>query len=193
MPPRPQRQARTQPPAWKPEAEGDQDSEYTGLIQVVRDMLKTERLHVPQPIEATVVEAPFDLTKLSDQQIQKLYSAFTAYSYRVGYLLMEHEARASKCKEAADEIVTWYIAEADDDGETLTKMKAQAEQHDQVKKWRRRQKTNNVLADAQRKQRDNYDKVCERLSRLETMRMNEWTREGGGNVGKSPSSRPGSK
>lgn len=154
------------------------DEDYRELIQVVRDMLANERLHVPPRIEEEVYELPFDLTTLSDKQLQEAYSAFTAYSYRAGYLLLEHEAVASKCRQVADEIVTAFLSQHGDDYKTVTAAEAVAEQNDEVKVWRKRQRTNVILADAQRKQRDNYDKVCERLSRLETMRHQEWERSG---------------
>lgn len=162
----------------EPGAEGGGDAEYRELIQVVRDMLANERLHVPPRLTEAPVVLPLDLTTVSDKELQQLYTAFAAYSYRAGYLLLEHEAMAFKCKQIADEIVTQFMSQHGDEYKTVTAGEAVAEQNEEVKKWRKRQRTNGVLADAQRKQRDNYDKVCERLSRLETMRMNEFERSG---------------
>lgn len=170
--------------------EGD-DAEHTELLKTVHELIARERLHVPPAIESEPVELPFDLTTVGDKELQKLFSAFTAYSYRAGYLLMLEEASEHKCKEAADEIVEAYVAnnEADKDA-TVTKVKAEAEQHDEVKKWRKRQRRHGILAMSLRKDRDNYDRVCERLSRIETMRQDEWQRAGGGPTAKS---RPGAK
>ncbi len=181
---RPQRPVRQRPtrsfhrPAPSSGGGGDDEEEYVGLIQEVHDMINRERLHVPDAIEAEVPVLPFDLTSLSDKQLQSLYSAFTAFSYRTGYLLMLEESKASKCGQAADEIVTAYLAQHSGDEGSVTAIKAQAEQIDEVSAWRKRQRAHAILADSQRKQRDNYDKVCERLSRLETMRQQEFERAG---------------
>jgi hypothetical protein len=169
--------------------EGD-DPEHTELLETVHELIARERLHVPAQIEDDPVELPFDLTTVGDKELQQLYSAFNAYSYRAGYLLMIEEAAEHKCKEAADEIVEAYIAKSDLEDSTVTKVKAEAEQHDQVKKWRKRQRRHGILATSLRKDRDNYDRVCERLSRIETMRQDEWQRAGGGPTAKS---RPGVK
>lgn len=157
-------------------SEEDGEAGYDTLIEVVRQNLKAERLHVPERITESEVALPFDLTKVSDNELQKLYSAFMAYSYRAAYLLMEHEAISHGCRVAADEVVTAYIAEHGTEGETMTVVKAEAEQIEAVKVWRKRQRRNDVLADAERRQRDAYDKVCERLSRIGTLRQEEWTR-----------------
>ena len=179
---RPQRPVRQRPtrsnqhPAHSPGA--DEDDGYHELISVVRDMLARERLHVPPKLEDNPPELPFDLTKVDDNSLQKLYSAFSAYSYRAGYLLLEHEAVAGMCRRAADEIAAAFLAVNSGDYRTVTAADAAAEQLPDVERWRKRQKLNGVLADAQRKQRDNYDKICERLSRLETMRHQEFERSG---------------
>ena len=95
-------------------------------------------------------------------------------------MLALEEAHESTCREAAEEIVTAYIAAHGDDDGTMTQIKAAAEQNDDVKRWRKRQRRHGVLAAVLRKDRDNYDKVVERLSRQETMRDNEFTRAGNG-------------
>lgn len=166
------------------------DDEVTDLIDFVHKKIETERLHVPAPIEEDLPEVPFDLSSLSDAELQRTYMQFSAYSYRAGYLLMVEEAKSFAARNAADEIVEKYIAE-DDGDDTVTEIKARAEQHPDVKVWRRRQKRWAILAESQRKQRDSYDKICERLSRLETMRQNEWERAGAKSG--SGSSRPARK
>lgn len=166
----------------------DDDAEYASLLTSVHELIDRERLHVPPAIESDPVDLPFDLTTVSDTELQQLFSAFTAYSYRSGYLLMIQEASEHRCKEAADEIVEAFIANAE--GDSLTQIKAVAEQHDEVKRWRKLQRKHGILALSLRKERDNYDKVCERLSRVETMRQDEWQRAGGGPTARS---RPGAK
>jgi len=165
-----------------------EDVEYQGLIEEVHNMIDAERLHVPAAIVSDPVELPFDLTEVSDKQLQSLYSAFASYSYREGYLLMLEESKEQKCREAADEIVTAYLAEKATEDGSVTSHKAQAEQIDVVKEWRNRQRMHGILAASQRKQRDGHDKMCERLSRLEAMRMGEYER-----AGQKLSSRPGAR
>lgn len=172
---RPTRKPKAPPQDAPPQSD---DREHSELLAVVHDLVERERLHVPPALDVDPVDLPFDLTTLSDKELQQAYSAFTAYSYRTGYLLMIEEVSASKCREAADEIVTAYIATQQKDDGTVTALKAQAEQHGEVKAWRKHQRRHAVLADALRRDRDNYDKVCERLSRLETMRHEEWERSG---------------
>lgn len=165
-------------------------SDDAALLESVHELIARERLHIPEALEEDPVELPFDLTTVSDTELQQLYSAFNAYSYRAGYLLMLEEAKGSKYREAADEIVQAYLASSESDA-SVTAVKAQAEEHDDVKAWRRKQRRAAILADALRKERDSYDKVCERLSRIETMRQDEWQRSGGGPA--SRGSRPGKK
>lgn len=170
--------------------DGEPDSDHDELLSVVHDLIAREKLHVPPQIEADPIELPYDLTTVSDKQLQKLFSAFNAYSYRTGYLLMVEEAAEMKCREAADEIVQAYIASSSsEDADTVTQLKAQAEQHPEVHRWRRHQKRHGILGSSLRKERDSYDKVCERLSRLETMRHDEFERSGGGGTAK-PAGRP---
>lgn len=149
-------------------------------------MINRERLHVPPQLEESPPELPFDLTGLSDASLQRLYSAFGAYCYRTGYLLMLEESKQTRCRQAADEIVTSYLGKNIDAEGSVTARKAQAEQIDEVRAWRKRQQMHGTLADSLRKQRDGYDRTCERLSRLESMRMGEYERSG-----QRLSSRPG--
>lgn len=130
------------------------------------------------------MELPFDLTTVSDKQLQQLHSAFASYSYRAGYLLALEEANESTCREAAEEIVTAYIAANGDSEGTMTQIKAAAEQNETVKNWRHRQRRHGILAAVLRKDRDNYDKIVERLSRHESMRDGEWERAGNRNGGR---------
>ena len=55
---------------------------------------------------------------------------------------------------------------------------AEIEQDKAVKKWRRRQRIHDTYANAYRQERDSYVKVVDTLSRLETMRNNEFERSG---------------
>lgn len=149
-------------------------------------MVNRERLHVPGQLEGDPVELPFDLTTVSDRELQSLYSAFGSYSYRVGYLLTLEEAKSAKCGEAAEVLIEAFIATHGEGKESLTVLKAQAAQLPDVQSWLRRKKMYSILADSLRRQRDNYDKVVERISRHESMREGEWLRAGNGpQAGKS--------
>ena len=178
--PRPTRQRPVSPP-------GAGDTAPDDLVGEVRELVNRERLHVPAALEGDPVELPFDLTTVSDKELQRLYSAFSSYSYRTGYLLSLEEVKSSKCGEAAETLIDAYIATHGEGKESLTVLKAQAAQLDDVQSWLRRKKMHSILADSLRRQRDNYDKVVERISRHESMREGEWLRAGNGPQSKKPS------
>jgi hypothetical protein len=167
------------------EAREDEDrAEYEELIADVEDEIRRQRLHTPGELpEGEAPELPFDLTTLSDRELQALYSAFNAYAYRVTYLLMVEDAKMRRCRDAADEIYkyllsTWPKYDEQNKEKRVATIEAEIEQDPNVRKWRRRQRLHDVYANAYRQERDSYIKVVDTLSRLETMRNNEFERSG---------------
>jgi hypothetical protein len=163
------------------ESEGDG---YDELLADVEERIRAERLHVPQQLPEERPELPFDMTTLSDRELQALYSAFTAYSYRSAYLLTVEEAKARRCREAADEIARYLLVNAKkydehDKAKTMTILEAEVESDENVKKWRARQRKHDSFAHFFRQERDSYNRCVDSLSRLETMRHNEFERSGG--------------
>lgn len=162
-----------------------EDPEYDDLIDFVIDELAAESLHVPDTIEEDVIDLPFDLSETSEAGLASLHSAFGAYRYRASYLLTKHETIQVKSRQAADEIVDAILADSDD-GVTLAFAKARAEQHPEVKKWRLRQRHHNLLAEAMRRRRDDYEAVCALLSRQITARDDQWRHAGGASTEDAP-------
>jgi hypothetical protein len=157
----------------------DGAEDYADAIDAVLERLRAERLHVPAAIEVEPPELPFDLTQIADVELQRLHSAFTSYEYRSNFLLLVEEGIEQLCRQAADEIVEAIIAENDDHKMAVTVLEARAEQDDNVKLWRHRQRKHAHYAQAMRKERNGYEKLLERLSRLEAMRQGEFERAGG--------------
>lgn len=173
--------------------EVEPSAEYDAVIRDARAQIERERLHVPPPIENPAPDVPFDLTKLSDKELQQLYSAFTAYAYRVAYELHVEDRIASLCREAANELhrELLVLAEKYDEREkqkTMTILEAEIENDENVKKWRKRQRLHETFASSKRSERESYNRQLESFSRLETMRHDEWERSGA----KAGRSRPGS-
>jgi len=161
-----------------------EDIEEHDLIADVQAQLKRELLHIPPPIEEAPPEMPFDLTTLSDTDLQRLYMQFAAYAYRANYLLLIQEASARRAKTHADELHRELLVASDKYDEqgklkTMTILEAEVEQDSEVKKWRKIQHKHDEFALSYRGQRDSYNKFVEALSRLETMRDNEFDRSGG--------------
>ena len=97
--------------AWQEAQEDEDRAEYEELIADVEDEIRRQRLHTPGELpEGEAPELPFDLTTLSDRELQALYSAFNAYAYRVTYLLMVEDAKARRCRDAADEIYKYLLS-----------------------------------------------------------------------------------
>lgn len=160
------------------------DPEERDLLVDVRAELKRERLHIPPPIEEAPPEMPFDLTTLSDTELQRLYMMFAAYAYRTNHLLLLQEASARRAKERADDLHRELLVASekyDEHGKqkTMTILEAEVEQDPEVRKWRKIQRKYDIFAQSYRGERDSYNKFVEALSRLETMRDNEFDRSGG--------------
>lgn len=162
--------------------DADGDDEYRGLIESIKEKIDAERLHVPEPIEDDPVELPFDITEISDSELQALHSAFGAYAYREGYLQSIEESKAKICKQAADEITRELLVESASNTKDpkVTLLEAEAELDDNVKKWRKRQRKHEAFAKSHKNMHDNHLAVVEMLSRQETMRQQAWERSGGG-------------
>ena len=172
----------------KPRAESS-DPVYDELIADVEAELGEQRLHVPPPLPpGEQPDLPFDLTTLSDKELQQFHGYFTAYVYRTNHLLMREEAKARKCKDAAEELARDLLVAAEkydehDKAKTMTILEAEVESDPEVIKWRKRQRKHDTFATSYRSERDSYLRVVEALSRQESMRQNEWER-GGGRSGK---------
>jgi hypothetical protein len=162
----------------------DAPVEEHDLLADVHAELARERLHIPPPIEEAPPEMPFDLTTLSDTELQRLFMMFAAYAYRTNHLLLIQEASSRRAKERADDLHRDLLVASEkydehDKAKTMTILEAEVENDPEVKKWRKIQRKHEIFAQSYRAERDSYNKFVEALSRLETMRDNEFDRSGG--------------
>ena len=161
-------------------------SVYHLIIQKVEDELAKDRRHVPDPPEDDVPQLPWDWTKASDSEIQRLYSYYSLLAYHKSFVLLREDRVALECKRAADELANELlkaIEKYDDKGKhkTLTLLEKEVEADPHVLNWRRLQYKHDAFTASARRERDSLYKLVESLSRFETMRQQEWQRSGQSN------------
>lgn len=163
---------------------GESDDLYQQLVAEAQEAIRHERLHVPAPPTEQPPEVPWDWTKISDQELQRLHSTFHGFAYYTDYKLSRENRIALMCKQAADEMARELLVAAakyDEKGKEVrvTFLEAEIEDDENVKLWRRRQRKHEAFASALRSERDSYSKLLEGFSRHESMRQDEWQRAGG--------------
>lgn len=161
-------------------------SVYHSIIQKVENELVKDRRHVPDPPEDDVPQLPWDWTKASDSEIQRLYSYYSLLAYHKSFVLLREDRVALECKRAADELANELlkaIEKYDDKGKhkTLTLLEKEVEADPHVLNWRRLQYKHDAFTASARRERDSLYKLVESLSRFETMRQQEWQRSGQSN------------
>jgi hypothetical protein len=166
-----------------PQEIDEEPDDYYKLVDHVETELSKERAQVPQSPPEDIPELPWDWTKMTDKELQHLYGVYTSLSYYKNFVLAREERMAMHCKQAADEMhseLLLKLEKYDDHNKpkTMTLLEAEIESLDDVKAWRRRQRKHDIFATAARQERDSYNKIVESLSRLESMRANEWERAG---------------
>lgn len=176
--PRPQVQHADEVELMEPD-KGDPDD----LIQLVEDELRRERLTIPEPPAEELPEIPWDWTKVSLEEIQKLHGAYSNAAFYKNFQLQREERLARHYKDQADETHRELLvasAKYDEKGKEkkVTVLEAEIENTDGVKIPRRRQRLHEIYATAARQERDSYNKLVESLSRLHTMRKDEWEMSG---------------
>lgn len=164
------------------------DQAYRALIDQVGQELADERLHIPPPPTDDVPNLPEDFTSMSDQELQKLYGVYGALAYRTAFEVQREDRIATHLRHHADELHRELLVNADkyddhDKPKTMTILEAEIEQSDEIKRLRSQQRRHEIFAASKRQERDSYNKVTELLSRIHTMRQDEWERsqsKGGG-------------
>jgi hypothetical protein len=156
------------------------DDAYQQMVLDVEQEIAAQRMHTPEPPADAAPELSWDWTKLSDQELQRLYSTFAGFAYYVDYRWARDSRIALMCKNAADELAReLMVASAHGKDVKVTILEAEIEQDENVKVWRKRQRRHEIFASAHRSERESYYKLLEQLSRHESMRMDEWQRSGG--------------
>ena len=171
------------PEAPAPAIDSDNDSDYELMLKFVQDELLGENFHVPKKLPEEKTELPFDLTTLSDRELHAVYGQFSVYAYAASYRMILEEARARKCGHAADEIHKYLLTSAEkydsqNKPKTMTILEAEIEQNVDIKFWRKAQQKHALFGQVYKNERDSYNRLVESLSRLETMRQNEFLRSG---------------
>lgn len=184
--PKVEEKPKAKPRKKKAEEPGDEtDAEdYANLKEQVEAELRRERVHIPEPPTEDAPELPFDWTRMSDKELHAAYGAYSNLAYFKGYQLAYDERMANHSRQAADELhreLLVKVEKYDEKGKqkTMTVLEAEIEDMDAVKVWRRRQRKHEMFATAHRQERDSLGKLVEALSRMETMRYQEWERSGG--------------
>ena len=163
---------------------GEPDDVYQRLVADAEEEIRQQRMHIPEPPADAAPEIPWDWTKLSDAELQRLHSTFHGFAYYVDYRYSRESRIALACKQAADEMARELLVAAakyDEKGKEIrvTFLEAEIEADENVKLWRYRQRRHEAFASALRSEREGYFKLLEGLSRHESMRTDEWQRSGG--------------
>lgn len=159
---------------------------YHGILERVEQELAKDRRHVPEPPEDDVPQLPWDWTKASDGEIQRLYSYYSLLAYHKSFVLLREDRVALECKRAADELANELLKAIDKYDEkgkhkTLTLLEKEVEADPNVLSWRKLQHKHEAYTASARRERDSLYKLVESLSRFETMRQQEWQRSGQSN------------
>lgn len=160
-----------------------EEAPYAAVIERVDSELAADRHHAPEPPADVAPELPWDWTKLSDTEVQSLYSFYSLLAYHKNFLVTREDRIALECKRAADELANALISaidKYDDKGKEkkVTLIEAEVEADPNVSNWRRAQKKHEAYCSQARRERDSLYKIVEALSRFETMRQQEWQRSG---------------
>ena len=169
----------------EPAEEIDEPEAYRNLLALAEREVSQQRSHVPSaPPSDEDFDLPFDYTTLSDRELQTFYGVYTNLAYYTNYRVLIEEARARLCREAATELFNNLLVNSDkyddhDKQKTMTILEAEVNSDENVKLWKRRQRKHEAFAKQLHNERDGYNKIVESLSRLETMRHQEFERSGG--------------
>lgn len=155
--------------------------DYSDLVSDVEAAVARERLHLPQPPTEDAPILPFDYSQISDGELKALHSTFSAYAYYADFQLMKHERIAAAARQRADEMAVELLAAAAKSDEAgrerkVTFIEAEIEATPAVAGLRVIQRRHEIFAQAHRRERDSYYKLVESMSRLESMRHQEWQR-----------------
>jgi hypothetical protein len=158
----------------------DDDEEYAAIIKEAVESTRREMLYVPPRPEEDPPELPADWSTIAPQQLQRLHGAFATFALRAGYLEKLEEAKAMICKEAADELFDVLFGEMDVTEKTsVTHTKAKVESDPNVRRWRKRAAKHTAFALSHKMDREGFTRITEALSRLHTMKQDEWVQAGG--------------
>ncbi len=171
------------------EAEEDEEAggepDHDELIKHVTDQVEEEHFAIPAPLPENITTLPFDLTELSDKEMQQHYSANLSYFGRACYVAKIEKQLSIACKNVADDYYDDAIADAEkidpetEKEKTATQLKAEAERHPKVRRWRKREREHTALKESMRADAEIYKQNLDSISRVWTMRTEELEHSGG--------------
>lgn len=173
------------------DAEDVDDDEYRELIDDVIAQVRKERFVDPVELPEERVEFPFDVRKLSDEQVRFYHGAANGYAARASYILALEERLARACGYKISDLKDEMMLKADkldsdtNKAKTVTQLDAEIKQDPEVKKWIKRKRRHEELAADAKKRREVYRDHVEVFSRQHTMRQDE--KDGSGSLGKRSS------
>lgn len=137
-------------------------------------------LPIPSDYGDTPPEFPRDISVLSDRQLRTLHAEFAAMLARANWLLAIEETDELTARQMADLKFALAIRTASDEldqvtskPKTVSRLEAEAAGDEEVREWRAKQNGHYVQVKLLKALRDNYQMICERISREWTMREKE--------------------
>lgn len=175
-----------------PEPSSESDADVQGDVldttreSLTRDsfLINGEGIPAPGEVQDDVDPIPVDVTKCSDLEIRKLYSASNAVSARCKWLVSIEDGRLSAAKrtlEGARRRARQAVPKDRDDGKQrlAADIDADVESDSDVQHWRALVAEHEDNLRNLKALRDIHDGDCDRLSREWTMRSEEFVRAGG--------------
>lgn len=141
-----------------------------------------ENMSIPQEVNGQPPEFPRDISVVSDKELRKLHAEFAAMLARANWLVAIEETDEISARQVADLKHAQAIRRAADTPDKVTSkaktvpmLEAEAVADDEVKEWRANQTKHYIQIKLLKALRDNYQMICERISREWSMREKEQT------------------
>lgn len=152
------------------------------LVGLVEKELAKERLDdIPNPPKDKAPELPWNWADITDTQLHDFHMQYASLAYYKSYQRARDERIALHCKEAADQLRSQLLLNADKYDEKgkeikITVLDAQVATDPNVKRWRKMQGKYERFAIQAKHELESLHKIVEALSRLESMRHQSWER-----------------
>jgi len=109
--------------------------------------------------------------------------AYAQLAYYKAFIVQYEDRMATHCKQAADEIHRDLLNASDKYDENgkekrVSILEAEIEADDAIVSWRRQQRRHEIFSAQAKQERDAYQKLVEQMSRIHTMRQDEWEQSG---------------
>lgn len=145
----------------------------------------SEDIAVPAEVEGELPVLPIDMTQLSDLELRRLYSKFTAMSVRTAWLVSIEKGKATSAKALERDAFDKALRAVDktEPGSEKAKLaavvEAEANEDPEVKQWRATAGRHSDNLEKLKALRETHTESCDRISREWTMRTEEFQKAGG--------------